>query len=1689
MESLMLGAYPIPAVSRQQGDPRRPTSSLPQSTNRPRQSEPAAGPSRPSTQPNLINTNPSAKKKKRRRSEGQHNTSPFRPGSTGSFVRPAIPRVLVPTTQSQPSSSHRTQSSAAPYSPSRPTQPQSSQPTPPRPSLAATALALAEAQRKAEKAERKKVRAERRQKRKSKREAKAAHRDSQQHGESSQVAGTSEAESSEPPTPKKPKEKKRKSDAVERDVDVSHAAAPTAPFELFSAGVPVGEGGFDSRPEKSKKKDKEEKRKSQAETAPEGDPITDWRFASPPTSALRGTLDDVEAAPALSSRALAPPPVARAPTRPRASEPNRPAEPAVSRARTYWEPRQSLPAATTERVLDFDEPEAERAPIPEKAKIRTADRAKATDVLTTGPLTPTDKGKGKEKAPAKDNDRSADKGKENEVPPAVVIASAPEKGQKETEPGKEKAVGTAKPAEKQPRATRGKNAAADIVPSSQPAERAEAEATIGSNVATAEPTTPRTTRRTVAAALVAESALATSPEVPTAASGALATPATAAAGPSGSVAKVAKTKSSGGSQRGAPTYVPPEVAAEVATITGVDVFAKRQTARFYLTVPGANDKVSFEPALGKRTREKQQTDEELRTLLANEEDMFDFLASKWMSIAELQRLEAAGILRYRRGKFLQSELAAIHSGLEAFRRENNLDRDGLREIILGKGLQSERAKYPRFFPEIARLCPGRPVRYVKECIKRLYDPRAHKGPWTEAEDKELLRLYEQYPRQWVTIAETIGRTETDCRDRYDGQLMFKGKIEQGAWSAEESQKLVEIITAVHAELGWDLSARDTPWEVVSQRFGGTRSATQCRKKWADHLSTRVMDGKILDKANVDPALVIKTLRKLELHHEYDINWPDVLKVLPVGYTLVHVRGQWDRWARSAGGEERAQLSLSELLDRIERLYEPRGQLTLSHERQVRKNATREKNKETGAAKEAEAARKQRKAAREDPAAVAEKQAAAEAKRAATAERKKLAEERKVAAAEKKQAIAEKRAKTAERKRLEAERRELRKSNAKSAEFVDSDVDEDDDMEEEEEDEVDNTVEEDEEVDELDPTPVATPLGSPPPVLRGTKRGAAVLGDDDEASTPSRQKVTTYKRTRSGRASNADTASGHNARRTHSTNPFITDPSRALREIRALLLRDRRRGPAQASKALKLAHAHLSYSRDFPAANASQQRTHTYHSLLRTFLAHPHGREAARSLVARLLDEAGPLTPETLELVLAAGVLESVEALLPHLPNPLPPRLLALTLSAMVRETNPPPGQVRDMIEACLAVQGTSGAWHWDLWAVLLSSYAAAADFRGAITTLGEFKREVLQARGAAQLAGAPWPDERAGAIAAAYTDVMRLWRRVRFANPSVRTHASAPGRLAADLEDLVGGDLPKPFLSAWLAAEVAGGSADAAARVWHRIAGQSVADTVAGVAPPTRPDPGSYVLLLKLLRAAPPQTYAHVAARVLESHANAPALNALLGAIAKRDDAADLALLLALVRAAPRGAVDTRTADIVAGGVIRAIRTAKLAREAYSLPGLPPFPESGVVDTRAGRVGAAGIRMDEWRWLSGALPTQFAPFPLSQPVAATREDAPQTSDAALKVETHRAVFGRDTAADDSAPHVLRALGRILEQVVVADARRAGVEGEDKDVLAAALDRVHAQLVQPSWSRDWRRRRPPRPDWPQPRAEDTTHVDT
>lgn len=77
--------------------------------------------------------------------------------------------------------------------------------------------------------------------------------------------------------------------------------------------------------------------------------------------------------------------------------------------------------------------------------------------------------------------------------------------------------------------------------------------------------------------------------------------------------------------------------------------------------------------------------------------------------------------------------------------------------IMAKSLRKERRKeFPDFWLElgkatatlgmfgtdartIAKVVPGRPVKYVRDHTKRMYDPRGHKGCWTAEEDAKLLQ--------------------------------------------------------------------------------------------------------------------------------------------------------------------------------------------------------------------------------------------------------------------------------------------------------------------------------------------------------------------------------------------------------------------------------------------------------------------------------------------------------------------------------------------------------------------------------------------------------------------------------------------------------------------------------------------------------------------------------------------------------------------------------------------------------------------------------------------------------------------------------------------------------------------------------------------------------------------------------------
>ncbi|KAE8699000.1 mitochondrial protein translocase family [Hibiscus syriacus] len=62
---------------------------------------------------------------------------------------------------------------------------------------------------------------------------------------------------------------------------------------------------------------------------------------------------------------------------------------------------------------------------------------------------------------------------------------------------------------------------------------------------------------------------------------------------------------------------------------------------------------------------------------------------------------------------------------------------------------------------------------AKQCKARWYewlDPSIKKTEWTREEDEKLLHLAKLMPTQWRTIAPIVGRTPSQCLERFEKLL-------------------------------------------------------------------------------------------------------------------------------------------------------------------------------------------------------------------------------------------------------------------------------------------------------------------------------------------------------------------------------------------------------------------------------------------------------------------------------------------------------------------------------------------------------------------------------------------------------------------------------------------------------------------------------------------------------------------------------------------------------------------------------------------------------------------------------------------------------------------------------------------------------------------------------------------------------
>ncbi|KAK9464732.1 Homeodomain-like protein [Lipomyces arxii] len=104
----------------------------------------------------------------------------------------------------------------------------------------------------------------------------------------------------------------------------------------------------------------------------------------------------------------------------------------------------------------------------------------------------------------------------------------------------------------------------------------------------------------------------------------------------------------------------------------------------------------------------------------------------------------------------------------------NVEDEILRAAIAKYGLNQ--------WARVSSLLARKTAKQVKARWNEWLDPSIKKIEWSREEDEKLLHLAKLMPTQWRTIAPIVGRTATQCLERYQKLLDDAEAVESGEFS-------------------------------------------------------------------------------------------------------------------------------------------------------------------------------------------------------------------------------------------------------------------------------------------------------------------------------------------------------------------------------------------------------------------------------------------------------------------------------------------------------------------------------------------------------------------------------------------------------------------------------------------------------------------------------------------------------------------------------------------------------------------------------------------------------------------------------------------------------------------------------------------------------------------------------------------
>ncbi|GAA5877546.1 hypothetical protein JCM1840_005837 [Sporobolomyces johnsonii] len=266
-------------------------------------------------------------------------------------------------------------------------------------------------------------------------------------------------------------------------------------------------------------------------------------------------------------------------------------------------------------------------------------------------------------------------------------------------------------------------------------------------------------------------------------------------------------------------------------------------------------------------------DEEIERPMPRTGTFWVQLQTKWLPVKELKQLAADHNATYKLGKFSASEDKLIEHTLRAYRVQHGLSQDELVALLTTKRDPHKSAPFAAndVWQQLGGVLVERPLLAIYNHVKRLYSPDAKRGKWTQEEDEALRAAVNQLGNAWEKIAQAVGRTGGDCRDRWTKQLSNGTEGRHGRWSVQEEDQL-RSLQAKHGN----------SWKLISEKMGGGRTPTQCRIKWKDFMVRRekVKDAAFADSPEKktwrwkrqDTSTLIHVIIDLAVHDESEIDW-------------------------------------------------------------------------------------------------------------------------------------------------------------------------------------------------------------------------------------------------------------------------------------------------------------------------------------------------------------------------------------------------------------------------------------------------------------------------------------------------------------------------------------------------------------------------------------------------------------------------------------------------------------------------------------------------------------------------------------------------------------------------------------------------------------------------------------------------